>query len=146
MTRAFEYEHVVTFDETNVVGNVYFVNHLRWQGHCRELFLRERAPGVLAELADGLALVTTRCSCEYFAELAAFDRIVVRMSLEELSQNRVTMRFDYLRRGADGDEPVARGEQQVACFRKDGTSLAPAPLPDELRAALEEYRPVGAAR
>ena len=42
MTRVYEYEHVVTFDETNLVGNVYYTNHLRWQGHCRELFLREQ--------------------------------------------------------------------------------------------------------
>jgi enediyne core biosynthesis thioesterase len=146
VTPSFDYEHVVTFDETNLVGNVYFVNHLRWQGHCRELFLREHAPGVLAALDDGLALVTTRCSCEYFAELAAFDRVIVRMSLAELRQNRVTMRFEYLRRGPGGDAPVARGEQEVACFRRDGGSLAPTPVPDELRLALEGYRAVGAVR
>ena len=139
MTRAFEYEHVVTFDETNVVGNVYFVNHLRWQGHCRELFLEERAPGVLADLADGLVLVTTRCSCEYFSELSAFDRVVVRMRLAELRQNLVTMRFDYARRAHAGEEPVARGEQQVACFRRREGGLEPVPVPDELRRALRPY-------
>ena len=37
--RAFEYRHVVSFEETNLVGNVYFANHLSWQGRCRELFL-----------------------------------------------------------------------------------------------------------
>ena len=103
----------------------------------------EHAPGVLAQLADGLVLVTTRCSCEYFAELAALDRVVVRMSLVELSQSRVTMRFDYLRAGPDGETPVARGEQQVACLRRDGQSLAPAAVPDELRAALEPYAVAG---
>lgn len=146
MTPTFDYEHVVTLDETNVVGNVYFVHHLRWQGHCRELFLREHAPGVLGQLEDGLVLVTTRCSCEYFAELLAFDRIVVRMSLAELSHNRVTMRFDYLCPGRDGDRLVARGEQQVACLRREGLSLAPTPVPDELRAALQPYVAAGAGR
>jgi enediyne core biosynthesis thioesterase len=145
VTRTFDYEHVVTFDETNVVGNVYFVHHLRWQGHCRELFLRERAPGVLAQLEDGLVLVTTRCSCEYFAELLAFDRVVVRMSLAELSQSRVTMGFDYFCAGPDGERLVARGEQQVACLRRDGLAVAPTPVPEELRDALLPYA-AGAAR
>jgi len=49
--RSYEYRHVVVFEETNLVGNVYYVNHLRWQGRCREMFLREHAPLVLAELA-----------------------------------------------------------------------------------------------
>ena len=145
MTPTFDYEHVVTFDETNVVGNVYFVHHLRWQGHCRELFLRERAPGVLAQLEDGLVLVTTRCSCEYFGELVALDRVVVRMSLAELGQSRVTMRFDYLCAGPDGERLVARGEQQVACLRRDGVVLEPTSVPAELRAALQPYAD-GAAR
>jgi enediyne biosynthesis thioesterase len=135
MTPTYDYEHVVTFDETNLVGNVYFVNHLRWQGHCRELFIRDRAPGVLAELADGLALVTTRCSCEYYAELRAFDRVVVRMSLAELSPSRIRMRFDYLRE----DEVIARGEQEVACLRRHGEAYEPVLVPAELRSALSAY-------
>ena len=135
MTPTFEYEHVVTFDETNVVGNVYFVHHLRWQGHCRELFLLEHAPGVLDALDRDLVLVTTRCSCDFYAELRALDRVLVRMSLAELRQNRVTMRFDYL----SGDRLVARGEQQIACLRQTGEGLVPVAVPEELRAALEPY-------
>src|SRR5437870_13412093 len=69
--RAYEYRHIVGFEETNLVGNVYYVNHLRWQGRCREMFLRDHAPGVLSALARDLALVTTRVSCEYLGELAA---------------------------------------------------------------------------
>lgn len=62
--RAYEYRHIVGFEETNLVGNVYYTNHLCWQGRCRELFLREYAPEVLTELAQGLSLITTRVSCE----------------------------------------------------------------------------------
>lgn len=142
MTRTFDYEHVVTFDETNVVGNVYFVNHLRWQGHCRELFLAERAPGVVAALGESLALVTTRCSCEYFAELVAFDRVQVRMSLAELGQSRVLMRFDYFRVGDGAPELVARGEQQIACLERTTDGLRPVAVPDELRVALAPYESV----
>jgi enediyne core biosynthesis thioesterase len=138
--RTFDYEHVVTFDETNVVGNVYFANHLRWQGHCRELFLAERAPRVVASLGE-IALVTTRCSCEYYAQLAALDRVVVQMSLEQLGQSTIAMRFDYVRVADGAREIVARGEQEVACLRRDGAAFVPAPVPEDLRAALEPYAP-----
>ena len=136
---AYEYRHVVGFEETNLVGNVYYAHHVRWQGRCRELFLREHAPEVLRQLADGLALVTTRVSCEYFAELAALDEVAVRMRLGAVAQNRVSMRFEYWRGGAGGEELVARGEQEVACMRRDGAGLAPAPVPDALRRALAPY-------
>ena len=135
MARAYEYRHVVGFEDTNVVGNVYYVNHLRWQGRCRELFLREHVPELLDELQADLALVTLFCSCEYLAELAAFDEIVVRMMLSALSQNRMTLRFEYWR----GGDVVARGEQQIACMRRKHGVLQPEPLPERLRDALKSY-------
>lgn len=137
---AYEYLHVVSFEETNLVGNVYFAHHVRWQGRVRELFLRDHAPDVLQELDRGLSLVTTRVSCEYFAELFAFDQVLIRMEVKELSQSRVTMRYDYLRRGT---ELVARGEQQIACLRKEGDRLTPEALPHSLRHALNQFAEPG---
>src|SRR3954453_390288 len=97
--RAYEYRHIVGFEETNLVGNVYFANHVRWQGRCRELFLRQHAPAVLAQLESDLALVTLSTSCQYHCELRAFDAIEVRMTLGSVSQNRMTLLFDYVKTG-----------------------------------------------
>ena len=137
--RTYEYRHIVGFEETSLVGNVYYTNHLRWQGRCREMFLREHAPEILSELAEGFALATTRVSCEYLAELSAFDEIIVRMRLGELKQNRITMFFEYLRLNAGTEELVARGEQEVACMRRDGDRLIPVPVPKPLLEALTAY-------
>ena len=137
--RAYEYRHIIAFEETNLVGNVYYVNHLRWQGRCREMFLREYAPEVLADLEKGLYLATTRCSCDYLAELSAFDEVIVRMRLAALVQNRLTMNFEYVRFHGDKEELVARGEQQVAFMRREGGRLAATPIPAALREALRPY-------
>lgn len=139
MSRAYEYRHVVGFEETNLVGNVYYVNHLRWQGRCREMFLRDHAPGVLAMLAGDLALVTVRCGCEYLAELRAFDELVVRMRLAAQVQNRVLMNFEYYRLDAAGETIVARGVHEIACMRREGAVIVPTPVPEELKAALKLY-------
>jgi enediyne biosynthesis thioesterase len=139
--RAYEYRHLIGFEETNLVGNVYYLNHLRWQGRCREMFLREHAPEILAELSRGLALATVRCSCEYFAELAAFDEVIVRMRLGGLVQNRITLLFEYWRENDGQAELVARGEQQVACMRHEGGKAAvPTAVPAPLREALRLYQ------
>jgi enediyne biosynthesis thioesterase len=137
--RFYEYRHIVSFQETNLVGNVYFTNHLVWQGRCREMFLRDHAPDVIGQLNSGLALATVSCSCEYFAELTAFDEVLVRMRLAELVQNRMRMAFEYWRRKNGREELVARGEQQIACMRRDGEKLLPTPVPPTLREALAAY-------
>jgi enediyne biosynthesis thioesterase len=133
--RAYEYRHVVGFEETNLIGNVYYANHVRWQGRCREMFLRDRAPDVIEALKHGLVLVTTRVSCEFMAELVAFDEVVLLMRLGELGQSRITMNFEYWR----GEELVARGEQQVACMQREGEQVVPVPVPTQLREALKDY-------
>lgn len=133
--RAYDYHHRVGFEETNLVGNVYYVNHLSWQGRCREMFLRDNAPEILDDLKDGLALATVRCSCDYLLELEAFDEVVIRMRLGEVVQNRITLLFEYWR----GEELVARGEQQVACMRRQGHETVPTPIPPALREALRPY-------
>ena len=133
----YEYRHVVGFAETNLVGNVYYTNHLSWQGRCREMFLRDHAPDVLAELQRDLALVTVRVSCEYLAELVAFDELVIRMRLESFAQNRATMRFEYWRQNGDQEELIARGEQQIACMRRNGDHIVPAPFPKAMQTALD---------
>lgn len=137
---AYDYRHIVSFEETNVVGNVYFTRYLSWQGRCRELFLRDHVPELLAELAHDLRLVTTSASCEYFAELRAFDEVIVRMTLSAATQTRLGMAFEYLRCGDGGDELVARGRQEAACLRvQPNGTVAPAALPAQLRSALVAY-------
>lgn len=137
--KAYEYRHLVGFEETNLVGNVYYVNHLRWQGRAREMFLREHAPEVLEELSRDLALATVRCSCDYLAELAAFDEIAVRMRLGGIVQNRITLLFEYWRLRDGGEELVARGEQVVAAMRREGGRTVPTAIPGALREALKPY-------
>ncbi len=140
MTRAFAYDHMVTFAETNLVGNVYFAHYVAWQGACRERFLAAHAPGVAARLTTDLALVTVGCSCDYFAELYALEHVQIRMTLAGLTGNRITMDFGYFRTAAAGPaQLVARGRQEVACMTRRGDGLDPVEVPDELRAALQAY-------
>ncbi|HVZ42068.1 MAG TPA: acyl-CoA thioesterase [Candidatus Kapabacteria bacterium] len=137
--RWFEYRHVVGFEETNLVGNVYYVNHIRWQGRCREMFLYEHGVDLLKDFADGLAIVTVRVSCEYMSEITAFDRLVIRMSLGGIALNRITLRFAYWREHDGGEELIARGEQEVACMRRVEERMEPVPIPGRLRDALRDY-------
>jgi enediyne biosynthesis thioesterase len=145
METYFEYRHTVGFEETNLVGNVYYVNYLRWQGRCREMFLKERAADVLADLRDDLKLFTLKVDCEFFAEITAFDELSIRMRLLELGQTQIQFGFDYVRLDTDGAETlIARGMQRVACMRGPNTRTVPSRVPAALVRALEPYIAVSA--
>jgi enediyne core biosynthesis thioesterase len=137
--RVFEHRHTVGFEETNLVGNVYYANHLRWQGRCREMFLHTHAPEILEDLARDLALVTVRVSCEFFNELFAFNQVLIEMSMGDLTQNRVTMRFEYWREENAKRVLIARGEQQVAAMRRVGERMEATPFPNSMARAFRLY-------
>lgn len=107
------------------------------------MFLKERAPEVLADVQDDLKLFTLKVDCEFFAEITAFDELSIRMRLVDLTQTQVEFSFDYVRLDrADGRETlVARGRQRVACMRGPNTRTAPARVPEALVRALEPYAP-----
>ncbi|RFU39342.1 acyl-CoA thioesterase [Actinomadura logoneensis] len=146
MSDYFEYRHTVGFEETNLVGNVYYVNYLRWQGRCREMFLKDLAPDVLAELYGDLKLFTLKVDCEFFAEITAFDELSVRMRLVELAQTQLEFGFDYVRLDPGGGETlVARGRQRVACMRGPNTRTVPSRVPEALVRALRPFQPAALA-
>lgn len=137
--KAFSYRHIVSFEETNVMGNVYFVRHIAWQGRCRELFLREHAPGVLDAIGRDLRLVTLHVSCDYFEELRPFDEIDIRMSLAQRAGHRLRLAFDYVV-PRDGRELLAaRGTHEIGCMRQEAGGLTPCEPPADLLAALRPY-------
>ncbi|HEY7406508.1 MAG TPA: acyl-CoA thioesterase [Candidatus Angelobacter sp.] len=136
--KAYEFRHVVGFEETSLIGNVYYVNHLRWQGQARERFLRDYFPEILEQFEHGLALITLSCSCQYLGELRPFDLVIVRMFLAAVAQNRIAMRFEYWRNG-EPEELVGRGEQEIACMHRQGGRLLPTAIPPKLLDALSEF-------
>jgi enediyne biosynthesis thioesterase len=136
----FAYRRVVSLEETNATGNVYFAQYVKWQGHCRELFLKETGDWVVRELGNRYALVTTWCRCDYYIETQAFDEICMHLFISETVQNRMGLEFEYWRVGGAQDELVARGSQQLAWLeRQSDGRLHPRPVPARLLAEIDQY-------
>ena len=137
--RTFDMPHVVTFEETNLVGNVYYTNYFSWQGRCREMFLREHAPQTLAELQAGeLRLVTAHASCDFVDEFTAFDEVLVRMSLNRFIAYGVSLNFDYARANK-ASEILARGRQDIKFLRRQASLWALSDMPQALLDAVRRY-------
>lgn len=147
MPEYFELRHRIGFEETNIVGNVYYANYVRWQGRAREMFLLEHAPDTLARIKEGLKLFTVSVGCEFYSELTAFDEIAVRMSLQELRQTQVRMGFDYVHLLPDGEERLAaRGHQHIAFMFGPNGRTEPVAVPQDLVEGLRGYDLARAAR
>jgi enediyne biosynthesis thioesterase len=138
--KAFSHRHLVCFEETNFLGNVYFAHYASWQGRCREAFLKERAPGVVEALRKDFRLVTLHLTVDYFEEALALDEIETRLRLAYSRQHRLGLSFEFWKLREGGDEHrLAAGTQEVGCYIASSRGLEPVSPPDELRAALSAY-------
>jgi enediyne biosynthesis thioesterase len=138
---AYEYRHAVAFQETSLVGNVYFSHYVLWQGHVREHFLHEPAPAVVELLRRReVAFFTANCSCEYRGDwgFSALDEVLVRMRLVKFRGGRMSLAFEYANAKAP-DAIVAVGSQEVHCKARVGEGWVPAPFPAPLVLALKRF-------
>lgn len=136
----YEYRFITTFEETNVVGNIYFANFALWQGKCREMFLYEYCPGIIDEIKSGLALITLDLSIQYVSQLFAFDKVVIRMSLDAQSVSRLLMGFKYYKEEENGSLTiVATGTQATLAARMINGTIKAVPYPDAMIEVIEEY-------
>lgn len=137
---AFRWQPFIGFEDTNLVGNVYFARLVSWQGRCREAFLAECASDVLEALAGDLRLVTLSTRCDFYEELRAFDRVEVEMRLAGRQGHRLSLDFDYRVEREGGSRLAARGSQDVACMQRVASDrMVPAELPPSLDRALRAY-------
>jgi enediyne biosynthesis thioesterase len=135
--RPYLFETHVSFQETNLVGNVYFAQYFAWQGKCREAFLRDNARQVLDDFRRGFGMITKESTCRYMREAFAFDHVLIEMFLEDLTRVGVTMRFDYYRVGPGAErEMLAQGSQTAMWVSPQHHVVM---MPDYLYDAIQAY-------
>lgn len=133
----FEMRHVVTFEDTNAIGNVYFTNFFKWQGKCREYFLLEKAPETFAQLRQGaLRMVTAHASCDYLEEAVAGDALVVRMGLGRYLPFGVSLSFEF---ASEVGEVIARGRQDIKFLHVAAGTWALCDMPQQMADAVRHY-------
>jgi enediyne biosynthesis thioesterase len=135
---------VVTFEETNALGNVYFSNFIKWQGVCRERFLKDHASELVEQFGDSLKIATLDCSCSYYWELYPFDRLLIEMHLDgperagaATPSDALRICFKYWKEAEPARLLAAEGEQTIVFLHLRAPNIwERGRLPDALKAAL----------
>jgi enediyne core biosynthesis thioesterase len=142
--KVYEHRLRVCFQDTNLVGNVYFAQYFAWQGKCREAFLFDHAPQILDDFKKGNGMITKESSCSFLQEAFAGDRLLIEMSLSGLTRVGMSMNFDYYRTdGPDGRVLLAQGFQSTLWVNPEHRISV---MPDYLYEAIGAYAADEAAK
>ena len=124
-----------TFEESNLVGNIYFANYFHWQERLRDLFKYQVGSSLGL---PNIEWVTMQCRIDYLREAMPMDRLAISMSLRKIGTYSMTFSFEYFRIESDGSRTkLSVGEQQVMSVERLGNGkLALAVIPRSKRDAL----------
>lgn len=109
----YDFNHLVTIGDTNLLGGVYYTRVLEWMGQCRERWFIERVIGAGQLMQDGLVLITRDVACTFIKELHLGDPVVVRLRIPHLGHCELHCTMDVLH-GITG-ERHATGTQTILC-------------------------------
>jgi len=99
-----------SFEDGNVVGNIYFGTYGVWQGRVRDRFFYELSPEDFCGRSDA-ELICTNFRMTQLREAMPFDRVRVEMRLVALYERAADLSFQYFRVAPDGSETkLAVGE------------------------------------
>jgi len=103
-----------SFEDGNVVGNIYFATYGVWQGRVRDRFFCELSPEDFCGRPDA-ELICTNFRMTQLREAMPFDRVRVEMRLVALYERAADLSFHYFRVAPDGSETkLAVGEHTAA--------------------------------
>jgi len=125
----------VRFGETDAAGIVFYPTFYVWFDVGTHALLRAAA----APLADESGrprwpLPIVESGARFFAPLAYDDEIVIRSTAAEIGTSSLRIEHVVNR----GELEVARGFETRVFIRREGGRIVAEPIPDELRAALNE--------
>jgi len=125
----------VRFGETDAAGIVFYPTFYVWFDVGTHALLRAAA-GSLTDPAGRprWPLPIVESGARFAVPLVCDDEIVIRSTVAEIGTS--SLRVEHIvSRGAD---EVARGFEARVFIRREGTRIVSAPIPAELRAALNE--------
>lgn len=123
----FEVRHLVTFSETNVVGNVYFAHHFLWQGKSREALLAKYYPEFAEDVEQGFGLITDYANMDFLHEARVFDVVNLKIKAVGLTPSRIEFEFEFVRE--QDNLVLSRGKQAVVWVnQKQRAALMPEKL------------------
>ena len=132
--RCFEYRHLVTFIDTNSVGNVYFVQYLVWMGKCREEITAMHYPEISEDIKKGFGFATEYAHMDYLGEAFLFDHVLIKMFVADLSRTRIEFLFEFY--NEKDDKLLGTGSQAVIWVNPQHR---PSLMPDKLYDSAVEY-------
>jgi acyl-CoA thioesterase FadM len=130
---------IPTYDDTNSVGNIYFLNYLRWVGKARELFFNACMPNFDLNRTNFYVL-THSIRHNFRREAREFEPIAVRLRIAGYNRKFVRLVHEI---HSESRGFLGRGEQTLMFV--DTENFHPLDIPRSIVEGFLPYAPKGSS-
>ena len=131
--KPFVHNRIVTINDTDMFGVVYYLNYLQWCAEARELFAFRYVEGFPEKHLISVVDMDTK----FFAPVRLKDEISIKVHLDFTERKTTHHMYFDLRRDSDGKQIVAH-RQTLLFTSLDGKILK---LPEQAVELIERCRP-----
>jgi YbgC/YbaW family acyl-CoA thioester hydrolase len=145
MPSEFALTRTVEFAETDMAGLMHFSNYFYWMEACETAFYRSLGLPLISFVPGKVVgWPRVKVGCHYRAPLRFNDVAEVRLFISKIGGRSLSYVFQFRKEGV----LTAQGEFTVVCVgggENPGGGLTALPIPDEIRAKLQEALPAAYA-
>lgn len=134
MNEVFEYKTIVTIGDTNALQNMYFLNFFKLQGVVRELWVKDSVKDGLADLANGMLLITKDARCNFKKDLFLYDEVTVKFYFTKINKTNTRLNFEFF--NSRTNELHAEGNQTIVFANNQHKVIV---IPDNWKDAIKRY-------
>ena len=131
----FSYPLKVRYAETDAQGHVFFGNYYTYFDESLLAYMRATGYSYQDLLNDGMDLLYLESHCHHYAPAHFDDVLNVHARLGSIGNTSLTFEFSIYKDGSE--QLLATGH--IIAVNVDGDTRQPAPVPDALRKAVDQY-------
>lgn len=142
MSKVFVHSLIVTIGDTNMMGNVYWLNYLKWFGQARELFMLNfvnplipegmRTPEFFKQIDTDIITLNVQMDFKHPSQFG--DRLEVKIQSRNFHESRVEVVCEIT--NLETGQIVAVGVQGLAFTNMAGKIIR---MPEPIRVLAKEY-------
>lgn len=129
----FVHHRIVTINDTDMFGVVYYLNYLQWCAEARELFAFERVEG----FPEKHLIAVVDMNTNFFAPAKLKDEIAIKVHLDFTGRKTTHHMYFDVRRVSDGKQLVSH--RQTLLFTSLNGKIIK--LPEQAVELIERCRP-----
>lgn len=135
MTAASSSRIRVRYAETDQMGVVYHANYLVYMEEARIRLMAALGFPYEEVEARGMAMIVRKAEIRYRAPIRFGDEVLIHTSVPRIGGASIVYAYRFERAGKG--ELLATASTEIGCVRRTGEELRAAPLPEDIRHALE---------